>query len=178
MKLNSRKGFSLIELMVAIGILSLGMAGVGSMLFQSFEVDRNNAKQRRAHIVSTQIAERLRGGNPPSKNPDGTGALLRLPPTSADYGNGIIIGSDLWWQDSAKTSGTYFCKWTTYSPSGAIVHDWDLEGLIPESGSLTHITVGWGYSGTGAGSCSRSTVETCPRNLKTIVILTRPATSK
>ncbi|MBI5251599.1 MAG: prepilin-type N-terminal cleavage/methylation domain-containing protein [Desulfomonile tiedjei] len=168
MRVGSEKGFSLIEVMVAIGILFFGMAGVGSMLFQSFQFDRNNAKQRRAQIAANQIAERFRGGNPPTREPNGSGTAQRLPPTSSDFGNGIIIGTDLWWQDATKTNGTYFCQWTTYSPSGSLVHDWTVDGSVPESGSVTDITIGW-----GSGDCSRSSVNTCPRKFRMVVILTK-----
>lgn len=168
MELRSRKGFSLIELMVAIGILSLGMAGVGTMLFQSFQFDRSNAKQRRAQIAATQIAERIRGGNPPAKDPDDlSGTAKRLPPSSSTCGNGVIIGTDLYWQ-TAKKDGAFFCKWTTYSPSGIEVTDWSIDGSVPESGSVMNIVLGW-----GSGKCSRDSVETCPRTYRIVMILTK-----
>lgn len=172
MRFESKKGFSLVELMVAIGILSVGMAGVGTMLFQSFQSDRYNAKQKRAHIAASQIAERFRAGNPKS-DPDGLGGYKKLP----YQGNGLIVGTGtgtrLFWQDTISStnkywpdltvtdaSGTFFCSWTTYTPSGSVANT-----DPPEGGSVTHILVGW-----GSGNCSRTSVGQCPRTQRIVVM--------
>lgn len=173
MKFESKKGFSLVELMVAIGILSFGMAGVGTMLFQSFQSDRYNAKQKRAHITSSQIAERFRAGNPKT-DPNGPGVFLRLP----NQGSGLIVGTGagttLYWEDTKNTvnkywpdstitdaRGTLLCSWTTYTPSGS-----EANTDPPEEGSVTQILIGWG----SGPNCTRATVGQCPRTQRIVVV--------
>jgi prepilin-type N-terminal cleavage/methylation domain-containing protein len=155
MKLRSKKGFSLIELMVAIGILSFGMAGIGSMLYQSFQFDRSNSKQRRAHIVASQIAERFRSGNMPMLNRE-LGTVKKL----SDNGDGVILGTELWWRDldtggsPVKTDGVYFCRWDTYPKPPATAEF-----------KTRDIRVGW-----GTGECGRTKVDQCPHKLRVVLM--------
>jgi prepilin-type N-terminal cleavage/methylation domain-containing protein len=178
-KFKSKKGFSLLELMVAIGILSVGMAGVGAMLFQSFQSDRYNTKEKRAHAAASQIAERFRAGNPKSDPGTLPNEFLKLP----NQGNGLLVGRaggmSLFWQDTIATTntywpdstitdaqGTFFCSWSTYSPStygtGGSLSNTD----PPAEGSITQILIGWG---SGA-NCSRTSVDQCPRIQRIVVM--------
>ncbi len=143
MNISGKKGFSLIELMVAIGILSIGMAAVSSMIYQTFQSERHSAKQRRAHIVATQIVERFKGGNPPTSPPT---TPAKLP----EDGDGVIVGGELVWQDLSATDGTFFCRWNTKKFSGFKTID---------------VLVGWGST-----NCSRTSVDTCPRKLRIVSV--------
>ncbi len=65
MKTNhSEKGFSLIELMVALGIMVVGMAAVGVMLLSSFQEGRHNRNVRNADTVLRYFSEQFSAGKP------------------------------------------------------------------------------------------------------------------
>ena len=117
------RGFTLLECMVALAILSIGMAGVGAMLLSSYESDRYNAMMRRSEAIGSKVFEKFRSGN------TGTGSAADpcqrpLPPSgTAAYNNETCI-------DTSKTTGTFYLKWTTTSdPSGLklldIIIGWD-----------------------------------------------------
>jgi len=58
---GSEKGFSLLEVMVAMLILSIGMLGVGTMILTSFSNDRYNQRARTAEYMAVSKVEELRG---------------------------------------------------------------------------------------------------------------------
>ena len=58
---KSEKGFSLLEVVVAMLILSIGMLGVGTMITTSFNNDRYNQRVRNADYLATGKVEELRG---------------------------------------------------------------------------------------------------------------------
>lgn len=113
MPVKLSKGFTLVELMVALAILTIGMAGVGTMLVASFQSDRYNARIRRAQVVSLKVFERFKAGNPgvsTSTDP----CLTTLPPTGkAAYTNDTCINPD-----PSNTVGTYYVTWASTAHSG------------------------------------------------------------
>ncbi len=58
--LRDESGFSLIETLVAVLILTIGFLGVGKMLQSSMLSDRYNAVQREAHRAATSKVEDVR----------------------------------------------------------------------------------------------------------------------
>ena len=57
---KAEKGFSLVEVMVAMAILSIGMAGLGVMLTNSMSTDRFNREERYAEYLAVEKLEQLR----------------------------------------------------------------------------------------------------------------------
>jgi prepilin-type N-terminal cleavage/methylation domain-containing protein len=57
---GSEKGFSLLEVIVAMLILSIGMLGVGTMILTSFNSDRYNQRVRSAEYMAVSKIEELR----------------------------------------------------------------------------------------------------------------------
>lgn len=58
---GSEKGFSLLEVIVAMLILSIGMLGVGTMILTSFNNDRYNQRARNAEYMAVSKIEEMRG---------------------------------------------------------------------------------------------------------------------
>ena len=57
---GSEKGFSLVEAMVAFLILSIGMAGVATMLIMSMQSDQQSAELRDGEYVAMRVIEELK----------------------------------------------------------------------------------------------------------------------
>lgn len=142
-----RNGFSLIEVMVAIAILSIGMVGVAGMLFTSYESDAYNGRLRRAEAAAQQIFERFRSGNPG----DAAATDPCWKPLAFTAGNdGFASFSDEKCIDQSKTEGTFNCKWS-------VTQNFNGTGL-----NQLDVLIGWG---AGAG-CSRLTPENCHRTIR------------
>jgi prepilin-type N-terminal cleavage/methylation domain-containing protein len=141
MKTNSlEKGFSLVELMVALGILALGMAAVGLMLLSSFEASRHNRNVRNAESVLRYVAEEFSAGNP------GVGSPATPLPA---IGSAVVRGNNFITDTSDTNPGTYYCSWnsTAYKTSGLNQLD---------------LTVGWGKSLNTTKPCNRDNPGQCP----------------
>lgn len=57
---KSRSGFSLVEIMVAISILSIGMLGVGTMINHSMSMDRFSERQRQSETLAETEMEMIK----------------------------------------------------------------------------------------------------------------------
>lgn len=57
---SSTGGFSLIEVLVAFLILSIGMLGVGAMLTHSMKTDRYSERQRQSDILAASEVELIK----------------------------------------------------------------------------------------------------------------------
>lgn len=58
---SSEFGFSLIEIMVALVILSIGMLGVGTMLTHSMKTDTYSERQRQSEMLAETEMEMIKG---------------------------------------------------------------------------------------------------------------------
>ncbi len=100
------RGFTLVELMVALAILSIGMAGVGTMLVASYQSDRYNPRIRRAEAISLKVFEKFKSGNPGEISWSDP-CEAKLPPSGkAAYTNETCV-------DTTKTNGTFYVTWTS-----------------------------------------------------------------
>jgi len=59
-RLKPQQGFSLIEVMVAFGILAIGMAGVAAMLLTSMQSDQYSIEMRDGDVVAMRQIEYLK----------------------------------------------------------------------------------------------------------------------
>ncbi|MDQ7784216.1 MAG: prepilin-type N-terminal cleavage/methylation domain-containing protein [Desulfomonilaceae bacterium] len=114
---HSERGFSLLEVIVAMLILSIGMLGVGTMILTSFNNDRYNQRVRNAEYLAVSKVEELRAL---SATRIAQGTKL----TEADGGN------------DEPTDGPYARLWTVHGP----------EADSPEVRRVS-VTVGWPRDG-------------------------------
>ncbi|MBI5572123.1 MAG: prepilin-type N-terminal cleavage/methylation domain-containing protein [Desulfomonile tiedjei] len=167
---SSEKGFSLVELMVALAVLAIGMSAIGTMLINAFWHDRHNTQVRNAEAILRRVAEGFVAGNPENLLPSIT-PLTPAPPwapgTPGATGNAVVRGQSEKTVSSQKITGlnfvspadgnvgTYYCQWSiwTYKVSSA--------GIV----SRIDVVVGWGNSQGGA-PCDANSPGTCPRHLQ------------
>jgi len=65
--LRTEKGFTLVEVLTAMFILSIGMLGVGTMIIESIKADSYNARVREAEHLAVAKLEQLRGQSADNK---------------------------------------------------------------------------------------------------------------
>lgn len=141
MKRNSpEQGFSLIELMVALGILAVGMSAIGLMLLSSFQSDRENRNVRRADSVLRYICEQFSGGNL------GVGTS---PTPFLTEGSAVVRGNTMVTDLGDVAPGNYYCKWTSTPYSTSTLSQLDL-------------VIGWGKTRDSTKPCNRDYPENCP----------------
>lgn len=68
----SSAGFTLIEVLIALIILSVGMVGISSIYIEGLRIHRSAIQRARASSLAADIAERLRAGD--EELPDHAGA--------------------------------------------------------------------------------------------------------
>jgi prepilin-type N-terminal cleavage/methylation domain-containing protein len=133
----SNSGFSLVESMVALLILAIGMAGVGTLLQESMVSDVNSASMRRMDEIAREIVEDLKGqlaqlrfdeiaDNVSLKNPD-FGAPA--------YQNAGQVGSVNFVDRRGVTGAGYVYKWR--------VEDKNSSWSTPLSVTTLYVTVAW-----------------------------------
>lgn len=122
-RLAWQAGFNLVELMIALAILAVGMAGFGAMLAASYSSDRYNATMRRAESAGTKLIEKFRSGNGGSTAASDPCEKPLPPSGKTAYTMERCI-------DVTKTAGKFYLTWTTTNdPSGVNILDvvvaWD-----------------------------------------------------
>ncbi len=96
----SDKGFTIVETMVALAVLSLGILGVGTMLATSLSADRLTAETKNAEAVGLQKIEDLKSQKTSVTDPltSGSGA-------DATYAYKWSV-SNYQWLDTKQNSGS------------------------------------------------------------------------
>jgi Tfp pilus assembly protein PilV len=100
--IGSQKGFSLLEAMVAFGILAIGMAGVATMLIMSMRSDQYSAELRDGEQVAMRVVEQLKAD------------ASREDTDIARFGS--WIGSDLYTRTGSLLGYSYLMSLTTNYP--------------------------------------------------------------
>jgi type IV pilus assembly protein PilV len=132
---NPQRGFSLIEVLIALIILSVGMLGIAGLYVQSMQAGRTSMFRHNAVTLVGDIADRIRA------NPSAGAAY-----TAATGADNDCIGGDVTctpaemaaqdidlWQEQADAS----------LPNGTVTVTLD-SGVVPPS---YQITVGWDEPG-------------------------------
>jgi len=115
--IGSQRGFSLLEAMVAFGILAIGMAGVATMLIMSMRSDQYSAELRDGEQVAMRVIEQLKA-DASRENMDIT------------HGGGGWVYSNLYTQTGSLLGYSFI---------------WSLTSNYPYSGlDRLDIQVGWG----------------------------------
>ncbi len=138
--IRTEAGFSLVEVMVAFGILGIGMLAVGSMFIASMKSDQANLSQRNGYFLASRVNEELK-------------AITAYPELRKqlilDYGQlgDIEVTRTIWnLQAPHPQYRSYVYRWTIWQ-------DWPGNGQ-----SLMEVKVGWmGPGQTGMDSDGRYT---------------------
>ncbi len=101
--MRSEKGFSLVEAMVAFGILAIGMAGVATMLLMSMQSDQQTAEFRDGELVAMRVIEELKA-DASRENMDIT------------HGGGQWLSNNLYTQTSSLLGYAFIWSLTTNYP--------------------------------------------------------------
>lgn len=142
--MTSKKGFSLVELMVAIAILAVGMSAVGAALYASYGSSRENAARQHAESLISELCERFKAGNVGTSK-TATDPCQRILDTSGKAG---FLPADKCWNPD-RVKGTYQCEWTSTSTTTGYYQ--------------LDVTVYW-----GGQSCDRDNLSKCKRKLRMI----------
>ena len=151
---QANKGFTLLEVMVALVIFSIGLLGLAGM--QTISMDNNRVAYKRT--IATQLAydmaDRIRN------NPNGTythdvTAASSIPAT-------VCVSTT-----SGACSSSQMAAWDLYEWDQAI---WDTKNsnmvnpraIVSKSGSVFTITIGWDESNTGLSPSSYDCSVTPP----------------
>ncbi len=108
----SNKGFTIIETMVALAILSLGILGVGTMLSHSLNADKLTAQTKNAEAVCLQKIEDLKAQTTSATNPLTSGSAA-----DANYAYKWTV-SNYQWLDTKQNSGSIQLDVTVGWPLG------------------------------------------------------------
>jgi prepilin-type N-terminal cleavage/methylation domain-containing protein len=137
---QSEKGFTLIEAIVALFVLSVGMLGVGTMLKASMSSDRFSIESRNSDWVALEIIEELKG-ELANKNFDDLKNVTLTDPKFSEAGRNDDSG------------GLWFERWGSYV---GYRYRWRVDDR--QAGNLNmlklNISMGWGpCSGDNPQSC-------------------------
>lgn len=140
---TGERGFSLIEVMVALVILAVGMLGVGTMLVHSLESDRANIRTRNAELICQKILDEFKAMKPVG----GWGSVTPEDGTDKDW---------IWMPPAnpVQVDSPFVRRWRisdTYLPDGKIANV-----------KQVNIIVGWPKSGT----CTKDDPSQCKRTFR------------
>ena len=103
---NKQSGFSLIEVLIALIIMSVGMLGIAGLYVQSLQAGRTSMFRHQAVALAGDVADRIRA-NPTARDTyeDATGADSGCVATGADCSANEMALHDifLWKQQAGNT---------------------------------------------------------------------------
>jgi prepilin-type N-terminal cleavage/methylation domain-containing protein len=111
----NQAGFNLVELMVAMLILSMGILGASSVLTTANLSDRKNKQLKQAEAVALSVVEQFSAGNPALPSAPAANWLL---PSYSDFPSGLPATGNFrtkgGYRDLSVTdSGYIFYRWTS-----------------------------------------------------------------
>ncbi|MFH1116363.1 MAG: prepilin-type N-terminal cleavage/methylation domain-containing protein [Pseudomonadota bacterium] len=136
--LSSQDGFTLVEVMTAVLILSIGLLGVGTLVISSMRTETFNSHVRQAESLASAKVEELRSQTAESDltvdSPTGAGLYPREDGTEKD-----VPGSQ-----------QVYVRHTT-------IGNWSNNSMV-----LVRVVVGWPYDpGKTPSPCSKDSIEGC-----------------
>jgi len=136
-RFRSQAGFTLVEVMTAVLILSIGLLGVGTLIISSMRTDSYNSRVRQAEYLASAKVEELRaqtaGSDLTTNDPTGEG-MYPLP-------------------DGTESS--------THGDNQIYVRHVTIESY-PNSMVLVRVVVGWPFDPTKMPTaCSSNSIEGC-----------------
>ncbi len=135
---SSQDGFTLVEVMTAVLILSIGLLGVGTLVISSMRTEAFNSRVRRAECLASAKMEELRADT-------ATGDLtLNSPSGEGKYPLADGTESDL------PDAQQYYVRHAT-------IGSWSNNSMV-----LVRVVVGWPYDPAKTPTaCTKDSIEGC-----------------
>lgn len=148
---NKQGGFSLIEVLIALIIMSVGMLGIAGLYVQSLQAGRTSMFRHQAVSLAGDIADRIRANPTAGIAYAGVGANNNCVTANIDCDVVGMAANDVWiWDLQAVNS----------LPNGDVVVAFD-DTVVPP---IFTITVSWNAPGITATSTPPSYGITIPVN--------------
>ena len=148
---NRQLGFSLIEVLIALVIMSVGMLGIAGLYVQSLQAGRTSMFRHQAVSLVGDIADRIRANPSAGIAYAGIGANNNCIGANIDCDVVGMAANDIWVWDMQAVSSL---------PTGDVVVGFD-DTVAPP---IYTITVSWNEPGMTAVSTPPSYVITIPVN--------------
>lgn len=179
---KDEKGFSILEGMVALAILTAGMLGVGTMLTTSLTIDRRSTAEKNAQLIMLDKVEYLRklprSANPLAADREAIDHVELVPlgvntQTFNDYGGGKIYSGGTEVTPPAHPEEVETVLDTDFSKRNLFARRWTVSrlfwsdpvymGSLVDSGLLqVDIMVGWPVR----GNCTKEDPSQCDRKIE------------
>jgi len=143
--ITSQRGFSLVEAMVAFGILAVGMMAVGTMITTSMQFEKRSIGKREAYSLAMEKFEELKGDY-----------VETLGPSVAAIEEDV----EQWVGDTRRVTG--FRRKSEFqsadAPTACCVRCEQVAAAVWACAYKVKITVGWGDT----AACTKSDPSQCP----------------
>ena len=136
--LNKERGFSLIEVLIALIIMSVGMLGIASLYVQSMQAGRTSLFRHNAVTLAGDVADRMRANPIAGAAYEGAGADNGCIAGTATCTNAQMAAQDilLWGQQATDTlpNGNVAITFdnSVNPPLYTIAITWDEPGQVPQ----------------------------------------------
>ena len=149
--LRKSKGFSLVEVLIALVIMSVGMLGIAGLYVQSLQAGRTSMFRHQAVSLAGDVADRIRANPSAGIAYAGIGANNNCVAANIDCDVVGMAANDIWvWDMQAVNS----------LPNGDVVVAFD-DTVAPP---IYTITVNWNEPGMTAAAIPPSYVISIPVN--------------
>ncbi len=144
---TQQRGFSLVEVLIALIIMSVGMLGIATLFVQSMQAGRTSMFRHHAVTMAGDVADRIRANPRAGIAYQGAGADNGCIATGNDCNEAAMAGNDiLLWDAQANESlpnGTVTVTFddTVNPPEYTIRIDWDEPGEDPNAPLNYTITI-------------------------------------
>jgi type IV pilus assembly protein PilV len=133
-KASKQQGFSLVEVLIALIIMSVGMLGIAGLYVQSLQAGRTSTFRHHAVALAGDITDRIRANPTAGVSYAGAGADNNCVAANIDCDVAGMAANDIWlWDQQAVDS----------LPNGDVVVNFD-DTVVPP---LFTITVSWDEPG-------------------------------
>jgi type IV pilus assembly protein PilV len=112
------RGFTLVEAMVALLVLSIGLLGIAALFIESLKAMRTSVYRTQAVNLATDLADRMRANRLPANAYDCGGACA-----AAEGGNAVAIADINAWITSIAAELPSGAGGVTYTAATAVTPD-------------------------------------------------------
>ena len=144
---TQQRGFSLVEVLIALIIMSVGMLGIATLFVQSMQAGRTSMFRHHAVTMAGDVADRIRANPRAGIAYEGLGADNGCIATGNDCNEAAMAANDiLLWDaqaDESLPNGTVTVTFddTVNPPEYTIRIDWDEPGEDPNAPLNYTITI-------------------------------------